>query len=855
MLNTVLHLPAQAKKLMMAALALAGSLAICQAQTLELSRPARPWEFTCSVGQKAGLFGNEAGQVEAWVYPLKILRNFHLRFLTEGRVIAAETVVRTITARPESYTLDYSGDTWAVHETFFVPVDEPGAVVKIDVETEKPFEVQAVFERDFQLEWPAGLGGTFEDWDKDLRAFKLGEEQKKFAALVGSPSGGNAALEYANNYSASRENSFDLGVTERGRASKIVVIAGSLGGPEDAEKTYRHLTADYAALQEQSSGYYRDYLARTVNIDIPDRQLQQAYDWSRISVAQGLVTNPFLGTGLVAGYRTSGETARPGFAWYFGRDSFWTEFALNSEGDFATTKTAIEFISKFQREDGKMPHEISQGASFVDWFKGYPYAYASADATPLYIIAVEDYVRKSGDVEFAKQKWDSVWKAYQFLKSTYDTTGLPRNFKIGHGWVEGGPLLPVETELYQSGLGAIALDSLSRLAQVAGKQDVSSELQSEFKHQQQLVNQAFWLGDQKRFAFALDSQGKAVDEPSVLATVPMWFGLLDDQKSQSTISQLTAPQHSTDWGMRIIGTGSPKYSGGGYHFGSVWPLFTGWASVGEYKYHQALPAFLNLKQNALLASDGSLGHVTEVLSGNYYQPIATSSPHQIWSAAMVISPVLRGMFGLETDALNRRVTFASHIPADWQEFAIHNLKVASSTLDLDFHRTTDEISVKVTNHGAEKVDFTFSPALSPNARVLGAGANGKKVSASAGGSTGSDQHPSVKVAVPSGTTQIKFAVRNDFGVGIPAELPALGSPSRGLRVLSESWSDPALELSVAGAAGATYELPVWNASMIASVEGAEFIKGNAGQDKIRIRMPNPEHEPYSREKILIHFKR
>jgi len=55
------------------------------ADTLELSRPARPWEFACSVGQRAGMFGNEAGQFEAWVYPLKILRNFHLRFLTEGR--------------------------------------------------------------------------------------------------------------------------------------------------------------------------------------------------------------------------------------------------------------------------------------------------------------------------------------------------------------------------------------------------------------------------------------------------------------------------------------------------------------------------------------------------------------------------------------------------------------------------------------------------------------------------------------------------------------------------------------------------------------------------------------------------
>ena len=79
---------------------------------------------------------------------------------------------------------------------------------------------------------------------------------------------------------------------------------------------------------------YRNYLGRTVGLDLPDAQLQQAYDWSRVSMLQGMVTNPFLGTGLVAGYRTSGDNQRPGFAWFFGRDSLWTDLALDAQGDF-----------------------------------------------------------------------------------------------------------------------------------------------------------------------------------------------------------------------------------------------------------------------------------------------------------------------------------------------------------------------------------------------------------------------------------------------------------------------------------------------------------------------------------------
>jgi hypothetical protein len=45
-----------------------------EAQSLEFSRPVRSWEFLAAVGTRAGLFGNETGNFEAWVYPLKILR-------------------------------------------------------------------------------------------------------------------------------------------------------------------------------------------------------------------------------------------------------------------------------------------------------------------------------------------------------------------------------------------------------------------------------------------------------------------------------------------------------------------------------------------------------------------------------------------------------------------------------------------------------------------------------------------------------------------------------------------------------------------------------------------------------------
>lgn len=835
---------------------------------LELSRAVRAFEFLPVTGTHSGLLGHETGNFEAWVYPLKIFRNFHLNFLTEGRVLAADTLARTLTVRPESVTITYAGDTFSVRETLFCPLGQPGAVIVFEIETGQPLEIEAIFDRSFQLEWPAAVGGSYINWDAGLKAFYFGEEQKKYAAFVGSPSATDFTLEYFTNYSGTISNSMRLGVTgkppasgsqttfERVRDTRVIAIAGSMNGPAEAEKTYRHLANDWAGLLRDSAAYYRDYLAQTVNLELPDAQLQSAYDWARVSVLQGLVANPFLGAGLVAGYRTSGDYERPGFAWYFGRDSLWTDLALDAGGDFKTTRTALDFIAKFQRADGKIEHEIAQSASLVDWFNKFPYAYASADATPLYIITCLDYVTHSGDVAFVKEKWDSLWKAHEFLRSTYDTQGFPQNLGIGHGWIEGGPLLPVKYELYQVGLGAESLRALSGLAHLAGKEDVSRDLAQQFEKQKAALNQAFWAPDKNYFAYAIDKDGKRLDTPSVLVTAPMWFGVFDPAKANSTIAQLAGDDHQADWGMRILSSRDPRYNPGGYHFGSVWPLFTGWASVGEYRYHRALPAYYNLRANALMTFDGSLGHVTEVLSGDYYQQLSTSSPHQIWSAAMVVSPILRGMLGLEQNALTHTLTFAPHLPAGWTSVRVKNVHVGDAVLDLAYARTSDGVSLEVQRTGGPDSTIEFSPALSPRAQVLGAELNGKPVKAKVEAGD-SDQHASLSFPVAQGTSTLRLRTRNDFGLGYASTMPALGSSSQGMRITSETWSPnrDTLTLAVSGIPGKQYSLDVWDASELTSIDGAKLLKDASGTAALLVTLAGTASQnAYVSGKVTLHFR-
>ncbi len=316
------------------------------------------------------------------------------------------------------------------------------------------------------------------------------------------------------------------------------------------------------------------------------------------------------------------------------------------------------------------------------------------------------------------------------------------------------------------------------------------------------------------------------------------------------ITQLADADHETDWGMRIISSHSKFYDGSGYHFGSVWPLFTGWASVGEYRYHRPLPAYSNLRANALLASDGSLGHFTEVLSGDYYTSFATSSPHQIWSAAMVISPLLRGLFGLQTDVQTHQITLAPHVPADWTSFAIHNVHIGSVNADFEYRKTPGSIVLEAKRMGAGDCWVEFAPSFSLRTRVVRVEVNGRPLPFKMQAND-NDQHLFARFPLEGGSTTVVIRVKNDFGLAISNQLPPLGSTSQGLRIVSESWNTARtqLTLDVSGATSRSYDLELWNPAQITSVDGGVVTK----QGKLRIQFAEGAGEGYVHQKVVVHL--
>jgi hypothetical protein len=246
--------------------------------------------------------------------------------------------------------------------------------------------------------------------------------------------------------------------------------------------------------------------------------------------------------------------------------------------------------------------------------------------------------------------------------------------------------------------------------------------------------------------------------------------------------------------------------------------------------------------------------VAEVLSGDYYQPLSTNSPHQIWSAAMVISPMMRGMLGIESDARSHTLRFTPHVPAGWKSFSIDNVHAGEAALALQYQRSPGSITLEVKRSGSGECTLDFSPALSLRSSVATVELNGRSLPFRMD-STASDRHVSVHFPVGPGTNTLRMQLKNDFGVSYANELPALGSASEGLRLLAETWnsSRTQMTLSLSGLAGKTYGLSVWNPSEVASVRGGTLSDGHAGEGALRVEFKGGPAGSYVHQDVVLSF--
>ncbi|MGA9767966.1 MAG: GH116 family glycosyl hydrolase [Blastocatellia bacterium] len=856
---------------------------------LELERRTQFGSFFDVLGRRSAVFGYENRALEAWVYPMKILDDFNLSFNLRGYPldIHVTDIAVSINARPEATIFTYSHAAFTVRQIIFAPIDESGIAMLLDIDSTLPMTITGSFKPRLRLMWPAGLMTGYLGWDEKSHVYTVSEETNRFVGLIGSPFARDISVMPYQEEPRDVPVQFVIEASPETMKSHFIpiIIAGSIEGRDKAKASYDKLLGSVESLYEKNVDYYRRFASETVSIDTPDERLNKAFEWAKVGVDKGIATNPLLGTGLLAGFRTSGESERPGFAWFFGRDALWTALAITSYGDFAATRTALDFLKKFQREDGKIPHEISQSAGLIEWFKQYGYPWASADATPLYIIAHADYWRATGDLDFIKKNWDSIIKAYRFTAGTdTDGNGLVENAKFGHGWVEGGALYPAHEEIYMQGLWIEALAGLAEMAEAVNQRSLAADARAASDKTHKAIEQTYWVASQGFYAFATSlplartaepgpnrerrqlrlnalSGARLIDEDTVLPAVPLWWRVLDEERAQSEIDHIGSGAMMTDWGSRIISNRSPLYDPLSYHYGSVWPLFTGWAAMGAYRYGRPQVGYQALMATVHLTYTGALGYVTELLSGDFNAPFGRSSHHQVWSEAMIVTPTLRGLFGIEASAGGNALSFAPQIPADWQRVSVRNFATGRARFDLTLEREHGRERILIARHevdtrnGARAVHerITVAPAFPLDAQIRSVTVNGRQQKFQIV-PRGDVARCEVVVEAVGPTTEIIFSYDEGTEVYTQPEPLLAGQSTRGLRVLRSRADRTALRLTLEGLGGRSYTLRVRTPRRIGEASGVKVSGANGSDPQLTVTFDGAG-DTYVRREVIIPFLR
>jgi len=758
---------------------------------MRISHEAVPQLPFSVVGPRGAILGAQDGSFEEWVFPWKILSGVHMTVNMEDYAVPIDVnrQAAEIDLEPDHTTITYSHANFTIRQIMVAPKTGPqnvGAMVLYQVEAIRPMDLTLSFNPVMRRMWPAeSPDRPSPEWVRSSGGsgyYILHLNSPEQAAAVAMPGAEPGILPpYQERPDYSWPLQFVLHFDPKKDGGKSYPLLVTLGNSAAAAtkvalgQSLADVTSQAGAVCDANRDYYARFLAQHTAIQTPDRQLDAAFAWAETAIEQLRVETGATGQGakqeaLTAGFVGSGDAARPGFGWFFGRDSLWSLYAINSYGDFATTKQQIHFLLDHQRADGKIMHERSQTANLVDW-SSLPYEWASSDATPLLAMAVDDYLKISDDRDFVASIWPNLERAWTFETSRdHDTDGdgIYDNSQ-GTGWVESWvPAMPHQ-EIYLAVLDEQASIAFGDLARAAGHTDLADQAQQRAGRIAKTIETEYYMADSRSYAFSWNGDGQRDDTATIFPSVAWWDGTYQLDQGDSMIGRWASSEFSTDWGVRDVSDRTSFYDPISYHQGSVWPLFTGWVSVAEYRAGHPLSGYAHLMQNANLTWAQDPGDVTELLSGQFYQVLGRSTAHQLWSSAMVISPILRGMFGLEWDAAGKTLTVTPHLPVSWMSARVVRLPFGLKSVDISMRREGQELVVRVSDSG-----------LHLRTRVRGGG-------------------------VRDGALHIPLPPAE---IGMNEHLPEFGAETRQLKVLSERYEDHALVLRLSAPGDSVQKLDV-----------------------------------------------
>jgi len=377
-----------------------------------------------------------------------------------------------------------------------------------------------------------------------------------------------------------------------------------------------------------------------------------------------------------------GSMPAAGLPWFmtvFGRDSLITSFQCIPFAP-SLAATTLRTLAMMQAravdpfrdsEPGKIPHEIRFGEMTA--FEEAPHSpyYGTADATPLFLILMEEYERWTGDKELVRSLEFEARAAVNWIDQYGD--------RDGDGYIEYERRNPsgLENQCWKDSWDSIAFrdgtlaptpratcelqgyvyDAKLRTARLA--RDVwndpawAAKLEGQAATLKLRFNEDFWLAERNCFALGLDGNKRKIDSLTSNIGHVLWSGIADATKAKHCAAHLTSEALFSGWGIRTMANTEGAYNPLGYHTGTVWPHDTAIAAWGLRRYgYDAEAARISLAM--LEAAELFKGRLPEAFAGyarektKYPVEYPTACSPQAWAAG---APLLfiRTLLGLEAD--------------------------------------------------------------------------------------------------------------------------------------------------------------------------------------------------------------
>ncbi len=501
------------------------------------------------------------------------------------------------------------------------------------------------------------------------------------------------------------------------------VLAGGDATYHRLIEEYEEMIGSTKELLDVTIEAYTGYLQTALRFESGIKDIDDAFIRSNIGMLLLKHYQHGYGLGFMAGL--------PHFPIYFGRDIAWTVFGSNCIGDFQASQSALALLARFQAKTdgddavrvpfykGEIPHEVRMDGSIY---------YYSIDATPLFVIALHDYYRWSGDKNFVRYLYDNMVRALGWcMEADRDGDGLiehgPEGFLQDTQWMDS----------YFRGKSGVDVQAVfghafrcgAEIASEFGDDNLAEMCMRRYNELKSLIVERYWDEVYGFLYDTIDPDGTLQKDMTVNAVIPVFFDIIEPDKAESILIWMESNEFTTSWGVRTRARSDPGYDGKSYQKGGVWPFVTGWVAYSEFSHGNFKEGFLKTYQMTEMQQFSKL-YFKEVMSGDVPpEPSEEEDPAgcfiQAWSATIYLYAIVRGFLGITPHA-PESVTICPYLTRDWN-ISIKGLAVGESLLTFELRWDGADVVATVRNEGSViDVDFGIVvPAIvdNPSATING----------------------------------------------------------------------------------------------------------------------------------------